>query len=89
MFKVLPPIKHVSIGAHCDILKSPKSWQKNEQLRHDYEAWNNTSVWSQHLIKKQNMKVVGIIFLDTVYDIEEKRIQYILNSSKLTLSHRD
>jgi hypothetical protein len=43
-------------------------------------------VWSQQLIKKQNMKVIGINFLDTVYDTEEKRIQYVLNSSKLTSS---
>jgi hypothetical protein len=41
----------------------------------------------QQLIKKQNMKVVGINFLDTVHDTEEKRIQYVLNSSKLTSSH--
>jgi hypothetical protein len=35
----------------------------------------------------QNMKVAGINFLDTVYGTEGEKIQYVLNSSKLTLSH--
>jgi hypothetical protein len=33
-----------------------------------------------------SMKAVWINFFDTVYDIEEEQIRYILNPSKLKLS---
>jgi hypothetical protein len=44
------------VGAECSIVKNPNYGNEIKEFRLGYNAWNNTSVWSWQLIKKQNRK---------------------------------
>jgi hypothetical protein len=49
------------------------------QLRPEYGAWNNASVWNWQFVKKQNTEIEWFNFFRIVYDTEEEKIQPILN----------
>jgi hypothetical protein len=50
----------------------PNCGNETEMVKLDYKAENDTSLWSQWLIKEQNRKIVWIDVFDSVHHFEEQ-----------------
>jgi hypothetical protein len=54
----------VSVGSNARILKTPNYSNRREELRLEYDTWNDMPVWSQQCVKKMKRKASWINFFN-------------------------